>query len=1018
MKPQNETRDPQQEKVCSLRAAGLWRDAALRARELRSSQRQLTVCSKDNRIELPDDLTGVEALNLGNNGLQDLPGLQPSMNGLRVLVLRRNRFSSVPRAVLELSGLLELDLSHNCLSGLGQDVQRLRSLKKLSISHNRVTELPEQLGSLRALEELDVSFNLLLCLPDTVSGLDRLRALDADHNRLNRFPPEILELGELEELDCSGNRFEALPAELSELRAAKIVWLSSLRLSSLPDSVGQLQLLESLMLDGNRLRALPPSFGLLRRLKMLNLSSNCLEEFPEVILSLPGLEELYLSRNRLTCVPESIGLLSRLVNLWLDNNCIRFLPDAIVELQQLEELVLQGNHIAVLPENFGKLSKVNIWKVKGNPLIQPPYDVCMRGIPSIGVYQRLQESQLAVRPPLKLLLIGAENSGKTSLRRSLMGCEREASGGPRGVEVSRWEVDAHRRLSFITFDLSGNKNYDVVRPLFLTDGAFYVLTVNMKRYTPQDFYSQVGSFLRLLAAKVPSGVVCVVGTHADLCEDAELEEKSLDIHRQVSLQEKADVQRLEGEAQLVEAALLQGFGVRSSSPHVHFYGVTDTKLQERQTQLHFLLTHRLQVLSPVLTVSSDDHMKLLSLRLKLVSVADHAHIFPSLHHIHPKSVRLLEELLLRSPEPWLSRPAAAQVGLQAGLAGERLDSALLALQREGKLLLLSELLLHHMQGFISVINSLFIRDGTHLMDRLLSQGERGDKAPPPPELMNTIVPQGERGDKNRSWTELDEKEDDECGSVSASELQRHVRRFLRRGLLSPCVLRRLLRGSLRSQRDPVLLMELLQSIGLCCTNKPRPLNGASVCYKFPSFIDHGEDEEDEDEEEEEEEALADSGSVSACHLEQLHVRYSFPSFLPPGLFSRLSARIDGLVVQRCDSPHRILAFRGKVPVEISQGAESVSVVSRASLPNMWTAWQAVTPLLHELRLLLQEWPGLHYCVHILCSKCLKTGCSTPHAFPGELLTQRRPEGVLEVVCPKNGSERVNVALIYPPTPDP
>lgn len=42
-----------------------------------------------------------------------------------------------------------------------------------------------------------------------------------------------------------------------------------------------------------------------------------------------------------------------------------------------------------------------------------------------------------------------------------------------------------------------------------------------------------------------------------------------------------------------------------------------------------------------------------------------------------------------------------------------------------------------------------------------------------------------------------------------------------------------------------------------------------------------------------------------------------------------------------------------------------------------------------------------------------------HYFPlftGELLSQPRPEGLTEIICPKNGSERVNVALVYPPTP--
>lgn len=43
-------------------------------------------------------------------------------------------------------------------------------------------------------------------------------------------------------------------------------------------------------------------------------------------------------------------------------------------------------------------------------------------------------------------------------------------------------------------------------------------------------------------------------------------------------------------------------------------------------------------------------------------------------------------------------------------------------------------------------------------------------------------------------------------------------------------------------------------------------------------------------------------------------------------------------------------------------------------------------------------------------------CYSFPLFTGELLSQPRPEGLTEIICPKNGSERVNVALVYPPTP--
>uniref|UniRef100_A0A3P8UE65 Multifunctional ROCO family signaling regulator 1 n=1 Tax=Amphiprion percula TaxID=161767 RepID=A0A3P8UE65_AMPPE len=1003
-------RGAMEDKENNLRTARLWRDAALRSRKLRSDLRQLTLCSKDDRIELPEDIDEIEALNLGNNSLQELPdGLGSSLNNLRILVLRRNRFSAVPRVVSELGRLVELDMSHNSLLSLSEAVGQLRGLKKLCISHNKIQNLPAQMGALQSLEELDISFNDLRDLPSSFSGLSRLRTLDADHNKLNQFPAEILALGELEELDCSGNKFEVLPSDIVKLSSIKILWLSSLRMSSLPDSFCQLTNLESLMLDGNSLTSLPAAFGHLRRLKMINLSSNELQNFPRVLLNITGLEELYLSRNKLTHIPKEIGQLVALVNLWLDNNSITYLPDSIVELEKLEELVLQGNQIAILPDHFGKLSKVNIWKVKDNPLIQPPYEVCMKGIPYIAVYQKeLAHSQLAVKPRLKLVLMGIKNAGKTWLRRSMVSKQHDARGtqGNKGIEVTNWVADADRRLTFLVYDLSGKQNYDLIKPFFLSPGALYVIVVNLKTYSPKNFYAYVGYFLHLLCAKVPHAVVCLVGTHADLCGEVELEEKSLDIHRQIGLQEQRDVEDLRSLAQQVDRALEQGYSVRTSSPHVLFYGVSDRNLRRRKAQLQYMLNHRLQILSPVLSVScTETQRNIQRLREKLMSVADHREIFPNLHRVLPKSWQMLEELHFKPKDLWLSWWDSARLGLQAGLTEDRLQSALSYLHESGKLLYfedsltLKEYVFHNLPRFIAILNVFFQRDESSLLDRLLSEGERGDKS------RVSLVMKDEKGENLR-----------------VTHLQQHVEGFLQHGRLPSNVIRLLLRPLIQTQQDLHLIMELLEKMGVCyCLNKPRskprskPLNAATVWYKFPSYVSS---------EEPRAEAASSGGSLPHFFsVEQLHIQYSFPFLFPPGLFSRFSVQINGHVVQRSDGRHQIFAYRGKVPVVISHRpsrgrpqAETLSIASHASLPNIWTAWQAVTPLVEELNMLLQEWPGLHYSVHILCSKCLKRGSTDPHAFPGELLSQPRPEGLTEIICPKSGSERVNVALVYPPTP--
>ncbi|XP_059578200.1 malignant fibrous histiocytoma-amplified sequence 1 isoform X2 [Alligator mississippiensis] len=1058
-----------------LKAARLWQDAALRARKLRSSLLQLSLAAPapapPPAPEEPEEppLEELEALNLGGRGLEELPeALGAAPGHLRVLSLRRNRLARLPAAALRhLGRLAELDLSHNRLRGLGdgQALAPMRELRKLGLSHNQLgMDGPGRLGELHQLEELDLSFNHLRRLPEGLGHLCQLRALDVDHNQLPGFPPSLLELAALEELDCSGNRqLRCLPEGIAALRRLKILWLSGTGLAVLPEGLCQLGALESLMLDGNQLRALPAGFGSLQRLKMLNLSSNALGEFPAAVLALPGLEELYLSRNQLALLPSSLCQLRQLRTLWLDNNRLRYLPDSIVQLHNLEELVLQGNQIAILPEGFGRLSRVTLWKIKDNPLIQPPYEVCMKGIPYIAAYQQeLAHSQPALKPRLKLVLMGLKDAGKTLLRRCLMEEDRQRDsslgspdagrsqprecsmqqeqqqqkdtplapasktagkaqldhclitgqqdglsprvsllrqakqqdvplspnpkvngeaqvdpcpmllqpdmllapvvaslpGSSKGIEVTDWTADAERGLTFIVYELAGDPTYDVIQSFFLSPGALYILAVNLSAYAPQRFYPSVGYFLHWLGAKVPHAVVCMVGTHADLCAERELEEKCLDIHHQIALQEKRDARDLQSLAHQVDEALGQDFDLRCSSPHAAFYGVSDKNLRRKKAQFQYLLNHRPQILSPVLPFSCQDRCQVRRLRDKLLSVAEHRDIFPNLHRVLPKSWQVLEELHFQpqAQQLWLSWWDSARLGLQAGLTEDRLQSALSYLHESGKLLYfeehqtLREYVFHNLPRLIDILNVFCQRDATVLLQKMLSD------------------------------THIDE--------LRAAQLHHYVEGFLLHGLLPAHIIRLLLKPHIQSQEDLRLILELLEKMGLCyCVNKPKckPLNGATAWYKFPCYVKN---------EVPHAEAWINGTNLSGQSFvaEQLQIEYSFPFIFPPGLFARYSVQINNHVVQRSDGKYQIYAYRGKVPVVVSyrpgRGTlqpDTLSIASHASLPNIWTAWQAITPLMEELNVLLQEWPGLYYTVHVLCSKCLKRGSPNPHTFPVGLL---------------------------------
>jgi Leucine-rich repeat (LRR) protein len=70
-------------------------------------------------------------------------------------------------------------------------------------------------------------------------------------------------------------------------------------------------------------------------------------------------------------LPEDIGKLQQLRTLWLGNNKLKKLPREMVKLNNLE-----------WNNNFLDLSS----NIDGNPLEEPPLDVCLRGILAIKEY--------------------------------------------------------------------------------------------------------------------------------------------------------------------------------------------------------------------------------------------------------------------------------------------------------------------------------------------------------------------------------------------------------------------------------------------------------------------------------------------------------------------------------------------------------------------------------------------------------------------------------------------------------
>ena len=165
-----------------------------------------------------------------------------------------------------------------------------------------------------------------------------------------------------------------------------------------------------------------------KQLCILDLSSNSLHTLPAQICNLQNLEELYVNNNHLTSLPVSIGMLTNLQILDAASNKISTFPEQLHLCQNLRILNFKHNKLTSLPSSFLSLKKLESVCVSHNPVKGIPKEIVERGDRDLIHYleNMIDGSTKVYR--MKLMVVGQENVGKTSLLRCLKKTTDKKSG--------------------------------------------------------------------------------------------------------------------------------------------------------------------------------------------------------------------------------------------------------------------------------------------------------------------------------------------------------------------------------------------------------------------------------------------------------------------------------------------------------------------------------------------------------------------------------------------------------------
>eukprot|EP00009_Paramoeba_aestuarina_P004446 CAMPEP_0201516758 /NCGR_PEP_ID=MMETSP0161_2-20130828/8009_1 /ASSEMBLY_ACC=CAM_ASM_000251 /TAXON_ID=180227 /ORGANISM="Neoparamoeba aestuarina, Strain SoJaBio B1-5/56/2" /LENGTH=577 /DNA_ID=CAMNT_0047914025 /DNA_START=228 /DNA_END=1957 /DNA_ORIENTATION=- len=190
--------------------------------------------------------------------------------------------------------------------------------------------------------------------------------------------------------------------------------------------------------------------------------------------------------------------------------------------ETLTSLNLSENTIQILPKAFADLTHLRDVKLP-SCLVHPPSNIVEQGLPAVFSYLKEEKSTDVKR--IKLMIVGQENVGKTSLLHALVNKKYDPNLlSTDGIDIETLYLPSQSKpkMTFDVWDFAGQKDYYTTHHFFLSQRSIFILVFKVstcydRRTDRVDFMdNRVNYWLESVRAHVGRNArVLLVGTHCD-----------------------------------------------------------------------------------------------------------------------------------------------------------------------------------------------------------------------------------------------------------------------------------------------------------------------------------------------------------------------------------------------------------------------------------------------------------------------------------------------------------------------